>query len=913
MVTAPAAGSVTADTTPVVAGTGEVGSTVTVRVDGVAVGTAVVADGGAWSLTLTDALLDGPHVVTASQRDAGGSTSAQSSPVSFTVDTGQPAAPVITAPADGSSVGTATPTVTGTGEAGATVRVSVDDQLVGTALVDGNGRWVLALTDALDEGPHEVFATQADAAGNVSPGVTSTFTVDLQAPAAPVITTPPNGSTTRDTTPRLAGTAEPGAEVRVRLDTTDLDAVTADDQGRWELQVEDALDDGVRTVRATQVDRAGNVSSAATSTFTVDASAPAAPVVLDPADGSVTADATPAFSGTAEPGARVEVRVDGTPVGTTTATQGGTWTLQPGDDVDPLDQGEHEVLAVATDGAGNPSVPSAVNTFTVDTAAPDAPVITAPADGSTTRDRTPLVTGTGEAGAVVTVTVDGTRVGTAAVDEDGRWSLQLTEPLDDGARVIAAAQADEAGNTSDAASVTVTVDGTADAAPVITVPAEDALLTDGDVTVSGTGVDGSRVTVTVGGRTYGPVTVSGGVWSLVVPDLADGPYTATAVQVDPAGNRSAPSTAVPFVVDTAAAPPVITAPADGSRTGDTTPTVSGRGEPGATVTVLVDDVVVGTAEVDGDGRWSLELTTPLAEGPHTAEASQVDAAGNTSAVASSTFAVDLTAPAAPVVTEPADGSSTTDTTPVLRGTAEPGASVEVGVDGEVVGTVTATRAGTWSLTLDEPLAPGEHTVGATAVDGAGNRSEPAEEHTFTVVATAATPVITSPVPGTPVTSPVQVCGTGEPGAEIALRDADGTVLGRATVGTDGRWCVTVTLPPGAQTVEAVQTGPDGDTAVSAEVVITVGTGSGDGGNGNGGNGGTGNGNGGTGNGGVGNGNGGNGGVGNGGVGNGSAGNGGTGSGPLASTGGPGTLIPLAGLLLVLGGGALLLVRRRRQG
>jgi hypothetical protein len=356
---------------------------------------------------------------------------------------------------------------------------------------------------------------------------------------------------------------------------------------------------------------------------------PPAPVITEPDDGELINDRTPTYTGTGVPGAVIELTVDGAVIEDTDIVVGedGNWTFtQP----DPLDDGDHTVSAIQTLD-GTPSVPSAVNDFVVDATAPGAPVITAPEDGSTTTDDTPLVTGTGEPGATVTVVIDGEEIDDVTVDGDGNWELPLTDPLDDGEHTVNATQTDEAGNESAADEVT-------------------------------------------------------------------------------------------FAVDSEALAPVITAPADGSSTNDTTPTVEGTAEPGAEVDVEIDGTPVGTVTADEDGNWSLELTDPLDEGDHTVSAVQTDVAGNVSEAAENDFTVDLTAPAAPVITSPEDGATVDDRTPTIEGTGEPGTTIVVIVDGEPVGSVVVDEDGDWSLTLPDPLADGDHTIEAVAVDEAGNQS-----------------------------------------------------------------------------------------------------------------------------------------------------------------------------------------------
>ena len=138
--------------------------------------------------------------------------------------------------------------------------------------------------------------------------------------------------------------------------------------------------------------------------------------------------------------------------------------------------------------------------------------------------------------------------------------------------------------------------------------------------------------------------------------------------------------------------PVITTPEDGSVISDTTPDIAGTGEPGATIALTIDGTEVADAATVGeDGTWSYPTTTPLSPGDHVVTATQTLDGTTSDPSEEVEFTVDATAPDAPVVLTPADGSVTDDTTPTVTGTAEPGAEVEVFIDGESIGTVTAVR------------------------------------------------------------------------------------------------------------------------------------------------------------------------------------------------------------------------------
>ena len=162
--------------------------------------------------------------------------------------------------------------------------------------------------------------------------------------------------------------------------------------------------------------------------------------------------------------------------------------------------------------------------------------------------------------------------------------------------------------------------------------------------------------------------------------------------------------------------------------------------PSATLTFSGDDgsgsgVASFEASLDG-GEFvtaaSPQIYTGLADGPHTFTVRAVDVAGNIDPTpASYTWTIDTTPPLAPSVTSPANGATTTATTPVISGTAESGATVLVFIDGSQIGTAPADGAGNWSLTTGS-LALGSHTAKALAIDAADNVSPESNTNTFTV-------------------------------------------------------------------------------------------------------------------------------------------------------------------------------------
>ncbi len=482
-----------------------------------------------------------------------------------------------------------TPTITGATDlpAGSFVTLQVTDSAGGqqtfTAIVQTDGTYQVDVPVALAEGNYSVVATATDMAGN-SAKASDNGLLDTTAPAAPVITTVMDdvaqmtgqvaaGTTTNDNTPTLGGTAEANATVNVYDGTRLLGTVQADKDGNWTLPLTTALADGAHSITAVAVDPAGNTGlSSAAYGFSVDTAAPAAPVITTVMDdvaqmtgqvaaGTTTNDNTPTLGGTAEANATVNV-YDGTRLlGTVQADTDGNWTLPL---TTALADGAHSITAVAMDPAGNTGLSSTAYGFSVDTAAPAAPVITTVMDdvaqmtgqvaaGTTTNDNTPTLGGTAEANATVNV-YDGTRLlGTVQADTDGNWTLPLTTALADGAHSITAVAVDLAGNTGlSSAAYGFSVD-TQLATPSVSLTNDSG--TKGDLYTNDAALTFSTPAEAVT-RSY---TISDGTTTTTGPSYVapttDGHYTVTVKDIDLAGNEKSGN--LSFTLDTHLGKPTV--------------------------------------------------------------------------------------------------------------------------------------------------------------------------------------------------------------------------------------------------------------------------------------------------------------------------------------------------------------------
>jgi hypothetical protein len=374
--------------------------------------------------------------------------------------------------------------------------------------------------------------------------------------------------------------------------------------------------------------------------------------------------------------------------------------------------------------AGTNTASYYIDDFTLTTAPPAMPVLASPVHGTVTNDTTPTITGTADAGNTVTVTEGGTTICTATVGDTGNWSCVPAVGLSQGGHSLAPTARDADGVATAGYPATVVVDTTAPPAPVITSPANAAVLPASPSAVSGTGEAFNTVTVTEGAATICTATVQGnGAWACrPSPAFAAGSHTLTARSVDLAGNGTT-GAAITFTVDvTAPAVPAITSPANNALTNDATPTVTGTGEVGTTITVLRNGTAACTATVAAGGTWTCTPTVPIPDGIHRLTPRATDAAGNTSTGSAILLTVDATPPVVPDITSPTAGAVVTDVTPTFTGTGETGTTITILDSGTPICTVPILVCGHWTCTPTNPLALGSHTFTPRAQDTAGNTS-----------------------------------------------------------------------------------------------------------------------------------------------------------------------------------------------
>lgn len=535
--------------------------------------------------------------------------------------------------------------------------------------------------------------------------------LDFTAPGAPTIGAPTDGLRTTDPTVTASGFGEPGATVTATASPGGTSCVSlVDGGGAWSCDV--GLAPGTQQIHAYQTDPAGN-DSTSPPPITVTALAPT--VVGSPASGSSLANAQPVVSGSAEPGAAIEVQFWG-PANQTCATVagvGGTFSCAP---PAPLVLGGYQVIAVNTDDALS-SGPVSITIVEAN------PTITAPTTGSTVADSRPTISGGHFGDDVTSILVEHSPDGltfTAFCTDNaptaGTWGCTPASPeLSVGSNILRASAFVGATQVDQSAPATITLA----AATVIGSPSPSSQLGNSQPTVSGTAHPGANVTV----QFWGPTTatcstvanaVTGSFQCAPAAPLAPGGYQIIAENTDIALSSG------PLSLTIVDAAPTISAPAPAS-TGQARPTVTGS--------YLGDDVdtVMVLLSTDGGSNYSVYCVDTAPTGTFSCASTTTDLAigsnifaaeayvGATLVATGPNYTVTRVAPPAPP-TPPAPTRAPQPPTPITWsftldavGPVGPGTAVTVSASGLPAGS---------AVTIELHSTP--RTLGSTSVgpDGA---------------------------------------------------------------------------------------------------------------------------------------------------------------------------------------------------
>ncbi|MCV0412623.1 Ig-like domain-containing protein, partial [Nitrosarchaeum sp.] len=346
------------------------------------------------------------------------------------------------------------------------------------------------------------------------------------------------------------------------------------------------------------------------------------------------------------------------------------------------------------------------------------------------------------------------------------------------------------------------IDTVAPNVPVITSPDDGTSTSDPSQTITGTAEANSTIEVFVNGASVGTTTAnSAGNWSTQV-SLSEGTNIVTATAFD-GFNTSSPSEPIHIILDTVA--PIITViPVSANiELGSSPPSLLS----GVTTNDGSPIIVTGSVDTNTIGDYVIYYDS-------------TDINGNAAIQQSRTYhVIDTVAPNVPVITSPDDGTSTSDPSQTITGTAEANSTIEVFVNGASVGTTTANSAGNWSTQVS--LSEGTNIVTATAFDGF-NTSSPSEPiHIILDTVAPNVPVITSPDDGTSTSDPSQtITGTAEANSTIEVF-VNGASVGTTTANSAGNWSRTIQLSGGINVITATASDGLNTSSPSEPIHITL--------------------------------------------------------------------------------------------
>ena len=595
---------------------------------------------GTESITLTNALTEGSHNITYTETENGIETN-QSPSLHLTIDQTTPNLTVAVDTQNPHSVDN--PQITFS----ATDNINIDHYEV-TYIADNGGAGVSGTTTIInpatspvnlnldsDENLHTVMVVVYDVAGNsTTKSLKFPPTINFQSPylsnnnpmTTQVVITSPLGNNIDNITISNAGgtgatlgscTGGQGGGVYSSPTTCDINNITS--TGLIEIT---ARDTGI------------NVTGKNSQTYTIDTTDPVititAPTKLK--NSSITDTTIQVTDNNGITASNVNIDVSSS---VTTSNFNCTQTTSTQVDctisIDgPTDSNPHNLIISVTDDAGNQLTQTESN-YIIDTTAPSTPStadLQATSDTGTsdsdniTSDNTPTFDVVcSEANSTITLYSDGNNVGTYNCAGAGIVSI-TTSSLSDGSHDITYTETDQAGNESNQSSALfVTVDTQLSPTSTINIPTNGA-------PVSGTAEPGATVTLSTPSGAMCTTTVdNAGNYSCTLnPSPTDG-ENITAVTTDIAGNTDAPGVTENGGVDTNAPTLTMNAITAGATT------ITGTGDPGATITISPNICSNAPITVDASGNWTCTITAgsePQAN--DTITATSTDGAGNTATV-----------------------------------------------------------------------------------------------------------------------------------------------------------------------------------------------------------------------------------------------------------------------------------------
>uniref|UniRef100_UPI001C8E91E4 Ig-like domain-containing protein n=1 Tax=Yersinia enterocolitica TaxID=630 RepID=UPI001C8E91E4 len=467
----------------------------------------------------------------------------------------------------------------------------------------------------------------------------------------------------------------------------------------------------------------------------------------------------PKFIGTTEPNSTIIIKLDKISIGQLVSDSLGNFDFSS-----PIELGEgncvFSVDATDVNGAtGTTQLAISVDKTTVaptfELSAEDKAV----AVNNLTAKSNPTIIGTAEKEGVVEIYVGGKLVASENVNAQGEWEHQFKKGvLAEGNNAIKLIAVDKADNRA-TLNGTIELDTIPPEKPTIALDTQsDSGLKNDNLTnikqpvFVGKSELGSKVTLFLGSKHLADITGGeNGVWTFSQPtQLTDGKYTLRVIASDLAGNKSEEG-ALHFEIDTVISKfsASIVDKDDSGVIGDNitnvlNPKLSGMTEPSCEIEATNKNTgeTVKTSS-NKKGVWNLSFLKDSVEGINNLSFNVIDKAGNTEDYSFS-YHVDTVAPAAPIValdsfvTLPNGKFATREKLPVFVGSAEPGSTVLIMVDGRDNISVKVGANGKLEYSFPDKFLDGNYSVDFLAMDTAGNHS-PKKNYSFTIQTETAIP------------------------------------------------------------------------------------------------------------------------------------------------------------------------------
>ncbi|WP_079952598.1 Ig-like domain-containing protein [Salmonella enterica] len=811
--------------------------------------------GNKWLFTPDTPLVDGTYKIEIVAEDIAGNKISKE--VSFTIDTivSDPSIDLLDADDTGESAVDNITSVTTPRFVIGNVPADIDTVVIRIngvsypVTANGNNLWEFQVPVALNDGVYEAVVVFRDIAGNTSETklpftIDTTTSVSVRMEPASDTGSSNSDNLTNKQNPKFEGTAEPNAKLVITIvdDKSGREVlkhtITVGADGNWSV-TPNILPDGMYTINVVATDVAGNTAQTQ-ERFTIDT------VTIDPtirlSDPSIddqyeATSLRPEFKGLAEAFSTIMIQWDGKVVGSANANANGEWSWTPPSVLAP---GSYVVSIVAKDKAGNESsqVDFPVVIPVIDVTPPTIKLSEESDSGAlgdfTTNNKTPTLIGSTLPNTIVSIYVDGVKVGEATADTAGRYTFQLSE-MKDGHYVVQVGIVNPRDNSElRSTAVDVTIDTeVAELVWNISGMHEGGYINTVTPEIGGTSEPNSKITIFVNGVEKAiAYTTGAGHWGVVLPALGnDGNYELTFKVEDVAGNirEFGPQN---VILDTVISPlTVVLREADDSgKVGDwitnkSHVTIDGTAEAGSTLTIRnPQGVVIATLVVGNDGRWSAELD--LREGSNAFVVVSEDKAGNSQQkdiLIEHDTQIEISDISLSRDTNSGDKYDliTNNKSPVLVAMTDPGATVQVYINGVLQGTVEASSSGNISYTMPANSADGEYQVQFVATDTAGNRVESAITTVTIDSQIAVFDIDEDSLPALSNNRALSVSGVGEAGSQVSIF-VDGKLVNVVMVEADGSWRAPILLQDdGTFNIHFSITDVAGNTEVSKNYSVDV--------------------------------------------------------------------------------------------